>query len=299
VKIKFLPRQLTTREGLLPLSFLLCAVIIFSVVIRSGCGSNYKYDAKREVYKRLKPDITPFKRVVAEPNFENLKMIGFVGQSGVGGRTSDDRLYGMILRTLRFQNISRKVERKYKLPENLILAMIMQESCGIDLLPNSSDDGGAGLCHMQPYMANLFGLKTHQNCKAMRSIQHGKALRWLISKYKNDRATLIGYDERFSPVFNIDAAGRMLAYYIDGPQYRNTKLKTALLGYAGRNNYRLYYKRVTYYLELLNDEDFIDEVRDRFNALNPDFKINGRDAGFDEYIAIHQQLNRNYGLDDY
>ncbi len=253
----------------------------------------------REDYKLLKPKNLQYKEIFHEPSFENLEMIGSTNTGGVSATSDELRLYGMILRALRFKNITRRVEEKYGLPENLILAMVMQESGGVDLLPNSSDDGGLGLCHMQPYMAHLFGLKTYQNCQEMVSVWHGKTLRKLIKDNNHNKKLLLQFDDRFHPILNLDAAGRMLAFYMTGPQIESGPIKTALYGYAGRYNYPKYLERVKTYWKKLNDKSIIDEVENTFNEINPNLKINGKPADFETYILIHQQQNRNYGLDSY
>lgn len=253
----------------------------------------------REEYKTLKPENLEYSEKYAEPSFENLNMIGYVEEIGVRAKTTEERLYGMLLRTLRFRNITKKVEQKYGLPENLLLAMVMQESGGVDLLPNSSDDGGLGLCHMQPYMANLFSLKTYQNCAKMVSKSHGKALRKLIAINNQDKKLLLEFDDRFHPVLNLDAAGRMLAYYMNGTQTQDTPVQTAIYGYAGRYNYPEYYERVSSYLQKLNDKYLLFKVEKLFNEQNPNLKINGKPADFKAYILTHQQQNKNYGLDNY
>jgi len=253
----------------------------------------------REGYKTLIPENLTYSELYPEPSFENLNMIGSVEIIGVSGRTTDERLYGMILRSLRFKNITNRVEARYGLPENLLLAMIMQETGGVDLLPNSSDDGGLGLCHMQPYMAKLFGLKTYQDCDQMVSKEHGVALRKLINNNNMNKKLLLQFDDRFHPILNLDAAGRMLAFYMKGTQTQPTPVQTAIYGYAGRYNYPEYYKRVRTYWKHLNDRELIEEIEDKFNQMNPNLKINGTAGNFKAYILVHQQQNRNYGLDNY
>jgi hypothetical protein len=255
--------------------------------------------ANRELYKTAVPKNLVYNEIYPEPNFENLNMLGNVHTMGVSGKNKEERLYGMILRTLRFKNITSRIEKRYGLPENLLLAMVMQETGGVDLLPNSSNDGGLGLCHMQPYMAKLFGLKTYQNCDKMVSTQHGLALRKLISNNNKNRKLLLTFDDRFHPILNLDAAARMLVYYLKGTQIQPTPVQTAIYGYAGRYNYPEYYTRVRQYWKHLNDKELIDKVEGEFNALNPDLKINGKPADFKKYLLIHQQQNRNYGLDFY
>ena len=280
-------------------------IIIFAAIwmLPKGCNSadeiRYSGVIVRDSLKKMKPTGLEYSIRIKEKEYQHLRMIGYVKKTGVHGDKFTQRLYGMVLRSLRFQNITNKVERKFNLPDNLILAMIMQESGGADLLPNSSDDGGVGLCHMQPLLASDFGLKTYANCKKLVCRKHGKELRGLIEEYRYDRKKLIDYDDRFHPVLNIDAAGRMLAYYMLGPKRRKDPVENAILGYAGSINYKKYYKNIEYYLNILNDEDFIDKVRKEFNHLNPNFTINNKKADFDDYIKAHQEMNLNYGIANY
>lgn len=278
-------------------AFLLVAIAVLLVV---GQTCNTSKQAPKgldelEAVKKQVPQGLSFRRIVAAPQIENLTMIGEVYRSGVYG----DRLRGILLRALRFQNITQKVEYKYNLPENLLLAMVMQESMGVDLLPNSLDDGGAGLCHMQPSTASEFGLRIMDNCRDLRNFEHGKKLREQIRLHNYDKSKLVEIDDRFHPILNLDAAGRMLWYYKNGPQHKSDPIQTAIYRYAGFNTFKEYYKMVEYYRGLLNDPKVIDDVRQEFNRLNPDLKIDGRAADFDDYLRTHQQQHRNYGLDKY
>ncbi len=279
--------------------FLVLIFISFFFILSQCCskhvGVKNKYsDKKRELLKTNVPKLS-FYLTYKEPVYKKLNMLGKVKKTGVHGQ----RNYGMILRSLRFQNITSKVEKKYGLPKNILLAMVMQESGGADLLPNSSDDGGLGLCHMQPSVAKQFGLKIYQNCNKLVSKKHGKALRKLIKDKKYDKKQLVKFDDRFHPILNIDAAGRMLAYYSSGKQYKETPLRTAIYRYAGARNYSKYYKQVLLYKKRLENKKLINEVRNAFNKKNPDFTINEKKADFDDYIKSHQQQNINYGLNNY
>lgn len=236
-----------------------------------------------------------YKEIIKEPEFKNLKMLGTVKKTGVYGK----RIYGQILRGLRFQNITKKIEEKYHLPENMLLAMIIHESGGVDLLPNSIDDGGIGLIHMQSSLAKKFGLKTYKDCNKLVCKKHGKEIRQLIKIYNFDRKKLISYDDRFHPILNIDAAARMLVYYKMGKMTQNTPIKTAIYGYAGSYNYRKYYKNVLLYMEKLNDKSLIDDIEKEFNSQNKSLTINNKKGDFDMYIEIHQKQNINYGLRKY
>lgn len=256
-----------------------------------------KFD--KEEYKKKTFDFG-YKEIIKEPHFKNLKMIGNIYTFGIQGKTPTIRLYGKILRTLRFQNITEKIEKKYNLPKNLLLAMIMQETGGADMLPNGKDDGGAGLCHMQPYIAHQFGLKIYTNSKKMRDKTLGKNLRKLIKKYNYDRKKLIKYDDRFHPIHNIDAVARMLVYY-KTPKIKGFKKEwsSSIYRYAGRYNYRKYWQNINYFRKRLNDKKTIKEVEKMFNKLNTKLLINGKKGNFKMYIKTHQQQNINYGLNEY
>jgi len=215
--------------------------ILLLIFTMGACSKDLKVKQKYKGSSRatLKDSIPRlgYKIVFPEKEFKNLTMLGKAERDGVHGQ----RNYGMMLRCLRFQNITRKIEKRYGLQKNLLLAMVMQESGGIDLLPNSSDDGGLGLCHMQPSVAARFGLKIYQDCNDLVNKEHGKAIRELISTHKYDKKKLIAFDDRFHPILNLDAAARMLAFYASGKQYKETPAKTAIYRYAGGTNYSKYY----------------------------------------------------------
>lgn len=253
----------------------------------------------RSVYKAAPfPDLG-YSYIVPEKQLKNLHVIGRVNRQGVYAPTQKEQLMGITMRTLRYRNIAQKVEKKYGLEKNIILGMVAQETGGAVSIPNATDDGGIGLCHMQPYTASMFGLKTYQNCRKMRSRSHGKKLRKLIRKHNSELKKLISYDDRFHPVKNLDAVGRMLAYYKSGEQLEDTPQETAIRRYAGRHNYDHYYRRVKFFQKKFNSKAHINQVRKRFNAINPDFYIGDDKAGFDAYIAYFNELNRNYELDRY
>ncbi len=271
---------------------ILIPILLFLLI---SCKS-YDFPAVKNRDKLLTKNFPTFyKGKIPEPFFKNLNMLGKVKKQGVYGQ----RLYGMILRSLRFKNITDKVEKKYKLPENLLLAMIMHESGGVDLLPNSSDDGGIGLIHMQPSLAKKFGLSTYQNCDKLVCKPHGSEIRKLIKQIGSDRKKLILIDDRFHPIVNIDAAARMLVYYRSGPQLKDTPLKTAIYGYAGKYNYEKYYNSIVFFMEKLLDVEFLKAIEADFNRQNEQLKLNGFPCNFESYLNAHQEQNYNYGLNDY
>lgn len=235
-----------------------------------------------------------FTQKYADPKMQNLELPGLINKYGA------DDVCGKIIRVLRYQNITRAVEQKYNLPRNLLLAMIMEESTGVDMLPNAHDDGGIGLIHMQPALASDFGLATYGDCEKMRCKQHGKKLRDIIEDNNYDRKKIIRYDDRFHPVKNIDAAGRMIAYYMQGPTISDLgPMRCAIKRYAGKWNYKKYWNHVVKNMAYLNSKEVALEVEKRFNALNQKLLINKRPANFKEYIRVSQLQNFNYDLAKY
>lgn len=255
----------------------------------------------RKVCVKAKPkQALGYKEQIKEPKIRNLTMIGKVGRFGIEGKTKTEKLYGSILRALRFQNVTRKIEEKYGLPKNFLLAMVIQETGGADLLLNGRDDGGAGICHMQGSTATEYGLSTYKGCKKLRCKEHGLAMRSLIDKYKYDRKKLIQYDDRFHPIYNLDAAARMISCY-KTPKVRGftANWSSAIYRYAGRYNYSKYWSNIQNYSKKLNDPSVIKAVEKEFNKRNPNLIINGKKADFDAYIKAHQDQNINYGLNEY
>ncbi len=259
-------------------------------------------------YKDLKPDLG-FKQIYPEPEFKNLSLFKPAGRFGTEG---DD---AKVIRAWRFKNITDAVEKRYNLPHCLILAMVIIESNGIDLLPNGQGDGGFGLCHMQPATAKEFGLHTYQNCKAMicngkhsgcckdkegHKLNHAKGLANLIKAKNYDKRLLIKYDDRLHPILNLDAVGRMLASHIKGKRIgKLSPTETAIYRYAGPHNYHSYQKKVKYYTMLLRNENYIAGLKERFNQINPNLEINSQPGDFDLYIQASQEQNFNYGLAEY
>lgn len=203
------------------------------------------------------------------------------------------KMYGKVLRSLRFQNITKAVENRYGLKRNLILAMIMQETRGEDCRPNDFGDGGFGICHMQGVVAEQYGLRTvcTKTCK-LRCYGHAGYLKRQMERVNCDRKKMIAFDDRLHPILNLDAVGRILA---DG----GSSTKNQLCNYAGPYNCSKYWKNVQYFMRILNDKKYINKVRAAFNKQNPKLYIAGKRAGFDDYIKTHQDQNINYGLNRY
>jgi hypothetical protein len=286
--------------------WLLVVVIFFAGCEDSITKSNKKKKSKQKSDNTVviskkgcdvlkdKPIDLGYTKVYADPQMKNLHMIGAVCRYGV------DCDMGKILRILRFKNISDAVEARYSwIPRGTILAMMAQESGGADLLPNGNNDGGIGSIHMQGSVASEFGLDTYKGCDDLVCHKHGRELRALIERTKSDKKKLAVADDRFNPVLNLDAVGRMLTFHACGKQIRDTKFHTAICRYAGKYNYRKYLRGVEKYRKLLSDKSYLKRLENKFNELNPDLTIDGKKADFKKYIEVCQKQNENYGLSDY
>ena len=235
-----------------------------------------------------------FKQIHPDPVISNLDMPGSFGKYGV------DNMCGKLIRALRFKNITDAVEDRYHLPRGILLAMIIEESTGMDLFPNAKDDGGIGLIHMQPCSAKDFGLKTYKDCNALVCKKHGKDLRKILEDAKYDRKKVINYDDRLHPIKNIDAAGRMLAYHIQKEPMKDLgPIRSAIKRYAGKYNYKQYWNDIVKNMSYLDDKESMRQIAKYFNEINPKLLINGKPADFATYIRVCQQQNDNYGLSEY
>ncbi len=266
--------------------------IVLSVILMS-LNTNEKPSVKKKSLK-VKPVSLGFTQIYKDPDFQNLTMIGDTKTFGVAG---DE---GKILRVLRFKNITDVTEKRYGLPSGCILAMIAQESSGVDLLPNGLGDGGFGLCHMQPKLAKEFGLKTYGGCTEMVCKSHAKKLKEIIEDSAYDRKKVIKFDDRLHPILNIDCVGRMLAHYKKGKRIgKLTAFQTALRRYAGKYNYPDYLDNVDRIMKKIKNPKYIATLGKKFNSLNPNLTCDGKKINFDGYIAISRKQSYNYGLKKY
>lgn len=263
-------------------------------------------------YHKLKPKIPQFQQVHEPLVIRNIQMIGEVGPHGVTG------WQGRILRGLRFKDATAAVESRYNLPPNLVLAMLIHETNGADVLPNGSGDGGFGICHMQGSTAARFGLKTYGGCNTLvcngknngargsckrngSFVDHASQLHGIIKRENFDRSRLVKYDDRLHPMLCLDAVGRMLAEGMDRPPtgtYLRSvgPLRRSLYRYSGRKEY---FGKVAHIMRLLEDKAFLAQLRSDFDRLNPSLTINGHKSGFDEYIGLMNRDLENYGLREY
>ena len=264
---------------------------------------SYRINRKQERYfQKLKPALS----VIPQDTSVHGQIIsGKLGRFGVEG-TPEKRRAGRMERSLRFKNITDAVERRYNLPAGIILAMVMQESSGADMFPNGLDDGGFGLCHMQPSVAQQFGMVIYGDSNKLRDKKHGKELRYVIQKQGFDVFKLTQYDDRLNRLLNLDAVGRILATYMGGqPIKGKAPLETAIMRYSGRHNYRKYLGNLKRNMRDLRNTAYITSVASAFDIRNTNLSINKIPVGksgsaFSAYIQAFWQENRaGFQLDKY
>ncbi len=271
-----------------------CTILTVTLALASCDGRTVDGAAVTAAIKADKPKLG-FVQKREDPVFEGLTMLGDVSRHGVGG------FDGKILRTLRLRNVADAVEERYCLPKGTVLAMVAHESGGADLVTNGQDDGGAGFCHMQPVTAKEFGLRVYKDAGGLRNFPHGRELRALIAANRSDRKKLIVHDDRFHPILNLDCVGRMLAWHMNRSDRSGAldPFQKAIRAYSGSKNYPVYWARVQELRRLLASKAEIAKVEARFNAANPNFRINGKPAKFWDYVRECERQNENYGLAEY
>ncbi len=145
---------------------------------------------------------------------------------------------------------------------------------------------------MQPLLASKYGLDLITNSKRLRDFRQGRKIDRAIDFHNGDLKDLIKVDERFHPIKNIDAAGRMLCDFYE----RTHDWNKALERYAGRGSYDA---KVVNCVRKIRSPKFMGTVKKDFWRRNAAFKIAERRLGFDGYVNIFHQVNRNYGIDGY
>ncbi|HAI76406.1 MAG TPA: hypothetical protein DCM08_09170 [Microscillaceae bacterium] len=214
-------------------------------------------------------------------------------------------LEGKLVRTLRYENIAKAVERRYCLPEHIILAMIMQETMGEECLPNRSKynkwgDGGFGLCHTQGITAEEYGLNTvcNSSCGEAESkyvcYKHAKTLGEAITYRDNcDMTKMHRRDDRLHPILNLDMVGRMMSR-----KKGSVREKVQHFRGGSYEQRAQYWTRVKEYWNALNNDRTLEKAEEAFNKLNKAMLINGKKPKnpFEAYIKYYADENMNYGL---
>lgn len=276
------------KHFLLTLSFALCATAY--ICKEESCGTRKAPHANpvHQVNRRELLRVPKGLRTCAK-KMKSLSMshLDIPGDSTKYGATT---LEGKIARVIKYKAIADAVEKRYNLPHNILSGMITIESTGIPMLGNSESDGGFGLIHMQPCVARMFGLRTYKSCDSLICHEHHEELLVLIRKTHGSISKMQKYDERFNPLLNIDAAGRMLAYYMAGAPKGKDPVRYALARFSGPRNAKMYYKDVNVYMKYFDDEKLIAHVARTFNHSSPRLLINNRKANFDTFVAVHEDV---------
>jgi len=281
------------------------------------------YGEKAESVKRIIPNKAelkkaphiPYRHVVDKPGFPDVKAFG---KETIYGNESES---WQAIEALKYKVITSAVERRYNLPPNLIMAMVIQECGAREFLPNEIGDGGIGLSHMQGETSKSFSLNTichtlvcngkNGSCKDSHgdNLNHGQTLKEAINSEK-DKAVTINYDfretlskldERFNHLGNLDAVGRMLEYAIANwipnnkrtgiPDIDNDPLKSAICVYTGTVNFHKYWKNVCVNIKRLEN---VDTLRNEWN------KREHGNTSLDSYLRALQHFNAiNYGVKEY
>ncbi len=239
---------------------------------------------------KLRPHLP--RKFIPKIEVKNLNLWGEKNGSELVG---DDAI---VLMGLRWKNITDAVEERYMIEMGGLFGSMSRETDGIEFLGNAQNDGGFGIIHIQPATACEFGLKIFGNCKAMIDEKHSKNLKEKIEFFGPDYNKLIPLDDRFQPVYCLDAAGRIIAFHMVGEK----SFKEALGRYYGTNKSDIdgYVAEVKRYERFVNNPDSLEALRQRFNAMNPDLFVNGKSADFDAYIKVYQDRNEEcFALAEY
>ena len=257
----------------------------------------------------------PYRHNVDRPGFPDVKPFG---RETVYGNESMSWRY---IEALKYKVLTSAVERRYNLPPNLIMAMMIQESGAKEFLPNESGDGGFGLAHMQGETAARFGLHTEchslvcngtkRSCKDIDGnyLNHGKTIKEKIDLEKEKalnerydfRETLSKEDERLNHLANIDTVGRILFKSIMDwvPNNKRTgikdiddsPLKSAICVYTGTVNFKKYWKNICTYVPELDDMNKLEKEWNKKEKSN---------TSLESYLYSMQHYNAaNYCVVEY
>lgn len=202
----------------------------------------------------------------------------------------------MAAHAMRFKPITDAVERRYALPRGLMTALAMQESTGLDLLPNSRGDGGFGLIHMQNATAHEFGLHVSGDTSKVVDRENGAELAFIMKREggtSEGRGILNAHDERLDLLANVDAAGRMLASWSADPEvsskYPNLDpLRRAIVRFCGPNNKDAYLGRVALYMSLVNDPQYLEDLFCEFSYINENRRMpDGSPVTMEAWLEQH------------
>ena len=186
----------------------------------------------------------------------------------------DNEVAGRVMRCLRRKALTDEAEKKYGIPQNLLLAMMAQEGLWDPTLPNimrrktdektgqkkiTQSDWGLGLIHIQGANAEDYGLKVIQTKpweKNSRAMQDTILWKKILSLYEHTQDTnkLAKYDDRWNPVLAVDVAARFLRDMYE--RYGADKGKDAWIYALNRYSWR---KRTDYATKVISYWTLLDQ----------------------------------------
>ena len=198
----------------------------------------------------------------------------------------DNEVAGRVMRCLRRKALTDEAEKKYGIPQNLLLAMMAQEGLWDPTLPNimnrktdektgkkkiTKSDWGLGLIHIQGANAEDYGLKVIQTKpweKNSRAMQDTILWKKILSLYEHTQDTnkLAKYDDRWNPVLAVDVAARFLRDMYE--RYGADKGKDAWIYALNRYSWR---KRTDYATKVISYWTLLDQYEYREKSQIPDF----------------------------
>lgn len=164
---------------------------------------------------------------------------------------------GKFERTYRWDKILDKREEKYKIEKGLFKALAMREGNGDPLRLNSSGDGGAGLYQFQPGTAKAYKLNIYGDSdKTGRDKKHGKELKKLVEKHKNNYEKMAKIDERFDVYKSSEAAAKFLSELYDKHKSWDKALSAYNRGQPAKNpSSTAHVKSIREYQKYYNSRD--------------------------------------------
>lgn len=203
------------------------------------------------------------------------------------------------IEVLRFEKISDATEHALVLrPNKILLGLILNEAGiekdgTIDFFSKNPKSSASGLMQITTSTGRGFGLKIASENE--------------ISNV-GSRMELINIDDRFHPILAIDAAARILACstnYDPVPdpdtegRYMMDPYKQAVWYYRGSpEHFPKYWKQLIKNIDGLTHRHR-EASRKKFNNRNPDLKVDGKYAGYTEYVEAMQKEMLNYDFERY
>jgi hypothetical protein len=194
---------------------------------------------------------------------------------------------GRIQRTMRWSPLIEAVEKRYDADKGTLAAVVMNESYGNPVMPNSRGDGGLGLVHFQPPTARAYGLKIHgKTTGAYKDHKNGKSIEQMLKNCQYSVPCAAQYDDRAHLLRNLDATMRLIregrerhGSWDAGIRYINWP--------AGKN----YVNRIKDFRAKYNSSTWRDKAERDFEQRNK--------MDFDDYLDLSQDRMVNWGLDEY